>query len=60
VGYELKREDTKEPWFIPRPQQLAVSGDALLVPSSVEEYVSHDLSGFALAVDRFAGSGATS
>ncbi len=53
VGYELRREGTKESWFIPRPEQLAVSGDALLVPEAIETYVSHDLSGFALAVDRY-------
>ena len=32
IGYELQREDAKEAWFIPRPEQIAVSGDALLVP----------------------------
>ncbi len=53
VGYELRRDGTKEPWFIPRPTQIAVSGDALLVPDSLEQYVSHDLSGFALTVDRY-------
>jgi uncharacterized protein YrrD len=52
VGYELRRDDAKEPWYIPRPAQLAVSGDALLVPDHFEEYVSHDLSGFALAINR--------
>jgi uncharacterized protein YrrD len=57
IGYELQREATKEAWFIPRPQQLAVSGDALLVPAALEEYVSHDLSGFALAVDRYDAQG---
>lgn len=58
VGYELRREDTKEPWFIPRPTQVAVSGDALLVPDRFEQYVSHDLSGFALAADRYRAEGA--
>jgi uncharacterized protein YrrD len=53
IGYELTRDDAKEVWFIPRPQQLAVSGDALLVPAALEEYVSHDLTGFALAVERY-------
>lgn len=53
VGYELRRDGTKEPWFIPHPTQIAVSGDAFLVPDSVEQYVSHDLSGFALTVDRY-------
>lgn len=53
IGYELKRDDSKESWFVPRPQQLAVSGDSLLVPAALEEYVSHDLTGFALALERY-------
>lgn len=53
IGYELKRDDVKEASFIPRPEQLAVSGDALLVPAALEEYVSHDLTGFAIAVERY-------
>jgi uncharacterized protein YrrD len=57
IGYQLKRDDSKEAWFIPRPQQLAVSGDALLVPDALEKYVSHDLTGFALAVDRYESEG---
>lgn len=53
IGYELRREGTAESWFVPRPEQIAVSGDALLVPAAIEEYVSHDLSGFALALERY-------
>jgi uncharacterized protein YrrD len=60
IGYELQREGTKESWFIPRPEQIAVSGDALLVPASIEEYVSHDLSGFALAVGRYSSEAKSS
>ena len=52
VGYELRRENAKEPWYVPRPAQLAVSGDVLLVPDRFEDYVSRDLSGFALAIAR--------
>jgi uncharacterized protein YrrD len=58
IGYELKRDDSKEAWFVPRPQQIAVSGDALLVPEALEQYVSHDLTGFALAIDRYSSAGA--
>jgi len=58
IGYELKRDDSKESWFVPRPQQIAVSGDALLVPEALERYVSHDLTGFALAIDRYSSEGA--
>jgi uncharacterized protein YrrD len=53
VGYELEREGTSETWFIPRPVQLAVSGDALVVPADVERFVRHDLVGFGAAVDEF-------
>jgi len=52
VGYELAREGTKETRLVPRPQQVAVSGDALLVPTATADSVSEDLSGFALAVDK--------
>lgn len=40
VGYELRRDGTKEPWFIPRPTQIAISGDALMEPDTLEQYVS--------------------
>ncbi|HEY2813131.1 MAG TPA: PRC-barrel domain-containing protein [Acidimicrobiales bacterium] len=53
VGYELERDGTRETWFIPRPVQLAVSGDALVVPADIERFVRHDLVGFGAAVDDF-------
>lgn len=53
VGYELRRDESKEAWFIPRPAQLALSGETLLVPDSIDGYVSDDFSGFGGAVDRF-------
>ncbi len=53
VGYELQREGSKASWFIPRPAQLALSGQALVVPDSIESYVSDDFSGFGAAVERF-------
>jgi uncharacterized protein YrrD len=53
VGFELAREGSKEAWFIPRPAQIAISGNALIVPDSIEGYVSDDFSGFGGAVDRF-------
>jgi uncharacterized protein YrrD len=59
IGYELQREGAKEAWFVPRPQQIAVSGDALLVPASLQEYVSHDLTGFALSVERYSSAAAS-
>jgi uncharacterized protein YrrD len=53
VGYELERDGTTETWFIPRPVQLAVSGDALVVPADVERFVRNDLVGFGAALDEF-------
>ena len=66
VGYEIedKSGDAKRagPRFLPLPQQLAVSGDALLVPATVEPFLRDDLAGFGAAVDDFRellGGGAT-
>jgi uncharacterized protein YrrD len=53
LGYELEREGTDETWFIPRPVQLAVSGEALVVPADVERFVRSDLVGFGAALDEF-------
>ncbi len=53
VGYQLARPDRDVTWFIPRPAQLALSGEALLVPDQVEQYVSDDFSGFGAAVERY-------
>lgn len=57
VGYEIqdKSADAKASRvrFLPLPQQLAVSGDALLVPAKVESFLHDDLSGFGAAVDDF-------
>jgi uncharacterized protein YrrD len=55
VGYEV-RNDTDEPKharYIPLPEQIAVSGDALVVPKEVDAFVRDDLAGFGAAVDEF-------
>jgi uncharacterized protein YrrD len=39
--------------FIPLPDTLAVSGEALIVPAGAAEFVSHDLAGFGAAVTAF-------
>ena len=52
VGYQLKADDGRER-FIPLPAQLAVSGEALVVPAATEEFVHDDLAGFGAAVDDF-------
>ena len=58
VGYELGGPAVTERRggrhiLIPRPEQLAVSGEALIVPDDVEPFVRDDLSGFGAAVDSF-------
>ncbi|HEX7521865.1 MAG TPA: PRC-barrel domain-containing protein [Acidimicrobiia bacterium] len=58
VGYELGGAAVTERRggrhiLIPRPEQLAVSGEALIVPDDVESFVRDDLSGFGAAVDSF-------
>ena len=52
VGYQIKRADGGR-GYIPLPAQLAVSGDALVVPDVTEEFVQDDLVGLGAAVDDF-------
>jgi uncharacterized protein YrrD len=57
-GYVLAAEGEERPAagrsvFVPLPEQIAVSGDALVVPSDVAEFVSDDLAGFGAAVADF-------
>lgn len=57
VGYELQASPALHPEgrrvLIPLPDTVAVSGEALIVPSGAVEFVSHDLAGFGAAVARF-------
>ncbi len=54
VGYELATSgDDSRRSFVPLPEQLAVSGDALMVPSAFKEFVRDDLSGFGGAIDDY-------
>ncbi len=54
VGYELTSTgDDGRPVFIPLPEQLSVSGDALMVPAGFEGFVRDDLTGFGGAVEQF-------
>ena len=58
VGYELEGSDAVasrkgRTLFIPIPDTLAVSGEALIVPASAERYVRDDLAGFGDAVEDF-------
>ena len=58
VGYEIGGSEVLTPRagghvFIPLPETLAVSGEALMVPAEVRDFVSDDLAGFGAAVERF-------
>lgn len=53
VGYELEPDGPGVRTFVPLPEQISVSGDALVVPDRLEEFVHDDLSGFGGAVDGF-------
>jgi uncharacterized protein YrrD len=54
VGYELETpHDAATRAFIPLPEQLAVSGEALMVPRAFTDFIRDDLSGFGAAVDEY-------
>ncbi len=58
VGYEIGGSEVLTPRsgghvFVPLPETLAVSGQALMVPAAVEDFVSDDLAGFGASVERF-------
>lgn len=58
VGYEIGGSEVLTPRagghvFIPLPETLAVSGEALMVPAAVRDFVSDDLAGFGASVERF-------
>jgi uncharacterized protein YrrD len=52
VGYKIDRAGGGIA-FLPLPAQLSVSGSALVVPETVEEFVRDDLVGLGGAVDEF-------
>ncbi len=58
VGYEIGGSEVLTPRsgghvFVPLPETLAVSGEALIVPAAVHDFVTDDLAGFGAAVERF-------
>ena len=58
LGYELEGDENLQGragqrLFLPIPDTLAVSGQALMVPATAEPYIRDDLSGFGAAVDEF-------
>ena len=52
VGYEIKTASGVI-GYIPLPNQLAVSGSALVVPDATREFIEDDLVGLGAAVDKF-------
>jgi uncharacterized protein YrrD len=52
VGYQIDKADGGS-GYIPLPAQLAVSGDALVVPEMTKDFVREDLVGLGAAVDEF-------
>lgn len=52
VGYEIETESGGT-GYIPLPNQLAVSGTALVVPDPTQDFVEADLVGLGAAVDEF-------
>jgi uncharacterized protein YrrD len=56
VGYQLDAKGTPPGHgmvLIPLPEQISVSGDALVVPKEVEAFIRDDLTGFGGAVESF-------
>jgi uncharacterized protein YrrD len=55
VGYEIDPSDDVAPrrQFVPLPDALAVSGEALMLPDAAIEFIRDDLAGFGAAVEEF-------
>nr|WP_269329885.1 PRC-barrel domain-containing protein [Kineosporia babensis] len=55
VGYEIEPSDKTAPrrQFVPLPDTLSVSGEALILPDTALEFIRDDLAGFGAAVDEF-------
>ena len=55
VGYEIDPNDDTSPrrQFVPLPDALSVSGEALMLPDAAIEFIRHDLAGFGAAVEEF-------
>ena len=55
VGYEIDPADASAPrrQFVPLPDALSVSGEALMLPDAATEFIRDDLAGFGAAVAEF-------
>ncbi len=50
VGYEIAPVDNGDSVFVPISEQLALSGDNVLLPVGATDFIRHDLAGFGAAV----------
>ncbi|MCB1026717.1 MAG: PRC-barrel domain-containing protein [Microthrixaceae bacterium] len=53
VGYEVEAPELSGTAFVPISDQMAVSGDNLLVPAESTEFIRNDLAGFGAAVSEY-------
>ena len=53
VGYEVSAPDLDGTAFVPISDQMALSGDNLLVPVESTEFIRNDLAGFGAAVTEY-------
>ncbi|GLY26725.1 hypothetical protein [Kineosporia sp. NBRC 101731] len=55
VGYEIQPSDKTAPrrQFVPLPDALSVSGEALILPDTAIDFIRDDLAGFGAAVEEF-------
>ncbi len=57
VGYEVEASSVlgsgEQHVFLPLPDTGAISGEAIVVPASVRDYISNDLTGFGGSVEAF-------
>lgn len=56
VGYEIDANGRSDSAFVPISEQMALSGDNLMLPSEVTEFVRNDLAGFGAAVTSYRAS----
>lgn len=50
VGYEIDPTDSGDSVFVPISEQMALSGENLLLPAEATEFIRNDLAGFGAAV----------
>jgi len=56
VGYEIDPSDSDDSVFVPISEQMALSGEHLLLPPSATSFVRNDLAGFGAAVTDYRAS----